>query len=138
MERYAIQGGAVGYERLQVLARSWLPTTTALLERAGLSPGLACLDLGSGAGDVTFELARGVGPAGRVVGLDMDDVKVDLARQEAAAQGLGNVEFRVLSNCRSRWRDGFGRPRRRRCVTSFWTCSAARVLSPRVAGMARR
>jgi ubiquinone/menaquinone biosynthesis C-methylase UbiE len=97
MERYVIQGGAVGYERLQVLARAWLPTTTALLERAGLSPGLACLDLGSGAGDVTLELARAVGPGGRVVGFDMDDVKVDLARQDAVAHGLDNVEFRVLS-----------------------------------------
>ncbi len=97
MERYVIRGGEVGYERLQVLARSWEPTTAALLERAGLQPGMTCLDLGSGAGDVTFELARQVGGEGRVVGIDMDDEKVDLARASAAAQGVPNVEFRALS-----------------------------------------
>ena len=42
---------------------------------------MSCLDLGSGAGDVTFELARRVGPAGRVVGVDMDEVKLGLARE---------------------------------------------------------
>jgi ubiquinone/menaquinone biosynthesis C-methylase UbiE len=97
MERYVIQGGTVGYERLQVLARSWRPTTLDLLARVGLSPGQTCLDLGSGAGDVTFELAAMVGPAGRVVGIDMDPVKVDLARQRAIDKGLDNVQFRALS-----------------------------------------
>lgn len=90
-----IRGGQWGYERLQVLARSWLPTTSELLDRAAAGPGLTCLDLGCGGGDVTFELARRVGPAGRVTGIDMDQVKLDLARRAAAARGLGNVEFRA-------------------------------------------
>ncbi len=57
-----IRGGKRGYERLQVLARSWLPTTSALLDRVRPGPGMSCLDLGCGGGDVTFELARRVGP----------------------------------------------------------------------------
>jgi SAM-dependent methyltransferase len=43
---------------------------------------------------VTFELARLVGPAGQVLALDIDETKLELARQEAAALRLGNVEFR--------------------------------------------
>jgi ubiquinone/menaquinone biosynthesis C-methylase UbiE len=97
MERYVIRGGKWGYERLQVLARAWLPTTSALLDRVRLRPGMSCLDLGCGGGDVTFELARRVGPAGRVVGVDMDEVKIGLARQTAKAQGLPGVEFRVMN-----------------------------------------
>ncbi len=80
-----------------MLARMWLPTTSALLDRVELLPGLSCLDLGCGSGDVTFELARRAGPSGRVTGVDMDQVKLDLARQAAVAQGISNVDFRVLN-----------------------------------------
>jgi hypothetical protein len=64
MERYVIRGGTAGFERLQVLARSWAPTTGALFDRVGVTTGMHCLDLGSGAGDVSFELARRVGATG--------------------------------------------------------------------------
>lgn len=93
MEKYVIRGGRAGYDRLQILARSWLPTTSALFDRVGLGAGMSCLDLGCGGGDVTFVLAERVGPAGRVVGVDFDDVKLGLARESAAAQGLSAVEF---------------------------------------------
>jgi ubiquinone/menaquinone biosynthesis C-methylase UbiE len=96
MERYVIRGGKLGYDRLQVLGRSLAPTTSALLDRVGLSPGASCLDLGCGGGDVTFELARRVGPGARVVGVDMDEVKLDLARHAGAARGLSDVEFRAM------------------------------------------
>lgn len=89
-----IRGGRLGFERLQVLARALLPSTSALLDRVRLGPGMRCLDLGCGGGDVTLELARRVGPTGRVAGVDMDQVKLDLARQAATARGLSNVEFR--------------------------------------------
>jgi len=58
---------------------------------------MECLDLGCGGAEVTFELARLVGLSGRVVGVDMDDVKLDLARQDAAARGLTNVELRAAN-----------------------------------------
>jgi ubiquinone/menaquinone biosynthesis C-methylase UbiE len=97
MEKYVIRGGQFGAERLAVLARSWLPTTSALFDRIGVGPGMRCLDLGCGGGDVTLELARRVGPDGSVVGVDMDAVKLDLVRNAGAAQGLANVEFRELN-----------------------------------------
>jgi SAM-dependent methyltransferase len=97
MEQYVIRGGQLGYERLAVLARSWEPTTSNLFDRIGVTSGMRCLDLGCGGGDVTLELARRVGPDGLVVGVDMDAVKLDLARQAAATQGLANTEFRELN-----------------------------------------
>src|SRR5262245_52622592 len=63
----------------QVLARPRWPDTRDLFERVGVSSGMECLDLGSGGAAVTFELARLVGPAGRVVGVDMDDLKLALS-----------------------------------------------------------
>jgi SAM-dependent methyltransferase len=53
-----------------------------------------CLDLGCGAGEVTFEIARLVGPSGRVAGMDMDLVKLELAGKRAAQEGVSNIEFR--------------------------------------------
>ena len=92
---YVIRGGLEGRERLRILSRVMQPTTRGLFERTGLRPGMSCLDLGCGGGDVTFEMARAVGPDGRVIGVDLDATKIDLARNEAAALGLSNVEFRV-------------------------------------------
>jgi len=93
-ERYAIRGGIEGRERLRMLARVMRPFTTGLFDRVGIREGMACVDAGCGGGDVTFDLARRTGPAGRVVGIDLDEVKLGLARTEAAALGLANVSFR--------------------------------------------
>jgi SAM-dependent methyltransferase len=93
---YAIRGGIAGRERLRILARTLHASTSALFDRLGVGAGLRCLDVGCGGGDVTFELARRVGPRGRIVGVDIDAAKLDLAHQEAAAEGITNVEFRML------------------------------------------
>jgi ubiquinone/menaquinone biosynthesis C-methylase UbiE len=95
VERYMIRGGRRGYERLQLLHRARWPETAALLGRVGVRPGDECLDVGCGGGEVTLELARLVGPRGRATGLDLDEVKLELAREAAAARGVANVEFRV-------------------------------------------
>jgi len=92
-DQYVIRGGAEGRERLRVLARVLRPTTSSLLERVARRPGIRCLDVGCGGGDVTVELARRVGPTGRVVGIDIDETTLELARQEAQELGIENVEF---------------------------------------------
>jgi len=91
---YIIRGGVEGRERQRLLSRLMRPTTLGLFERIGLRTGLVCLDVGCGGGDVTFDLARIVGAAGRVLGIDIDETVLELTRGEAAALRLGNVEFR--------------------------------------------
>jgi arsenite methyltransferase len=60
---------------------------------ADLHAGETVLDLGSGAGADVLISARRVGPAGCVIGLDMTDEMLALARANAAAAGVENVEF---------------------------------------------
>lgn len=60
---------------------------------ADLHPGEIVLDLGSGAGADVLISARRVAPGGRAIGLDMTDEMLDLARQNALAAGVTNVEF---------------------------------------------
>lgn len=63
-----------------------------------LKSGETVLDLGSGTGKVCFMAAQVVGPTGRVIGVDMTDDMLEVARRNApiAAERLGleNVEFR--------------------------------------------
>jgi SAM-dependent methyltransferase len=93
---YVIRGGVEGRERLRVLSRVMQPTTMSLLDRLGLRNGHICADVGCGGGDVSLELARRVAPTGKVIGLDADQTKLDLARREAKEQGIENVEFRTV------------------------------------------
>lgn len=63
-------------------------------------PGETVLDIGSGGGIDCFEASRRIGPAGRVIGIDMTDAMLEIARRNAPiiAANLGylttNVEFR--------------------------------------------
>lgn len=82
---------------------------------AELRPGETVVDLGAGAGMDAFLAARQVGETGHVIGIDMTDVMLDKARENAREGGFENVEFRkgvieempvddgwadvILSNC---------------------------------------
>lgn len=70
------------------------PTATASLRE-----GETVVDLGCGGGLDVFLAAAKVGPAGRVIGIDMTPEMVELARRNAArgnhGQGFTNVEFHL-------------------------------------------
>jgi len=59
-----------------------------------LVAGEKVVDVGAGAGFDSFVAARHVGPAGRVVGVDMTDEMLTKSRATAAALDLAHVEFR--------------------------------------------
>jgi ubiquinone/menaquinone biosynthesis C-methylase UbiE len=63
-----------------------------------LRPGEPVLDLGSGTGKICFIAAQVVGPNGKVIGIDMTDEMLDVARSNgpivAERIGYNNVEFR--------------------------------------------
>jgi SAM-dependent methyltransferase len=92
--QYVIAGGEAGWRRLNLLARTMGPSTRALLVDTGVSAGMTCVDVGCGGGHVTRILADMVGSSGRVVGIDVDSVKLAAATADAARAGLRNVEFR--------------------------------------------
>src|SRR5262245_24388489 len=94
-KRYIIRGGVEGRERLRLLSEVMGPSTRALLAEVGIPAGSACLDGGCGGGYVAFDLARAAGPSGRAVGIDFDEIKLDIARREAHRLGLTNVVFEV-------------------------------------------
>jgi ubiquinone/menaquinone biosynthesis C-methylase UbiE len=69
---YALARTPEEYERLRVQARVWESATERLLDEIGLAPGATCLDVGCGPGETMRLMARRVGAAGRVTGVDVD------------------------------------------------------------------
>lgn len=62
---------------------------------ASLTEGERVVDLGSGAGFDCFLAAQQVGETGQVIGIDMTPEMVERARENAAENESGNVEFRL-------------------------------------------
>jgi SAM-dependent methyltransferase len=83
-------------ERLRLQHDLWRPTATAAWERAGLGPGQRVLDLGAGPGFCALDLARIVGPGGRVLALERSAAYVAAARGLAAREGFHQLEVQAV------------------------------------------
>ena len=91
----------IGAELYSVLERAELPDSAVMASLgcgnptavAELRPGERVLDLGSGGGIDVLLSAQRVGPSGHVIGLDMTDEMLELARDNARTAGATNVEF---------------------------------------------
>jgi ubiquinone/menaquinone biosynthesis C-methylase UbiE len=66
----------------------WRPQQGPLLAPARLEPGLTVVDYGCGPGHLAVELARRVGPGGRVLALDLNAEFRRRTAERAAAEGL--------------------------------------------------
>lgn len=64
-----------------------------LLALAAPAPGEAVLDVACGAGVMAVAAAHAVGPAGRVVGVDLSDAMVQASQQRAQDLNLGQAAF---------------------------------------------
>lgn len=62
------------------------------LKLVPLSPGMEVLDVGCGTGAVTRILAERVSP-GKVIGIDLSEERLSVARDLAKEQGVSNVEY---------------------------------------------
>ncbi len=80
-------------QRLIEQSRLFEPITRRFLKSAGIRSGMRVLDIGSGAGDVALAVADLVGPAGEVVGVDMNPEILETARGRVEEAGHENVAF---------------------------------------------
>jgi ubiquinone/menaquinone biosynthesis C-methylase UbiE len=63
------------------------------VERLSLAPGSSVLDVGCGSGASAIPAAINVGPHGQVIGIDLAERLLAIARSKSVAQNLHNVEF---------------------------------------------
>jgi SAM-dependent methyltransferase len=69
------------------------PLGEAAMDALAIAPGERVLDVGCGCGDSTLAIARRVGAAGSVTGLDVSEPMLELARQRAQGAGITNARF---------------------------------------------
>ena len=91
---------ALALQRYRGLARRYDATTRRIdrkrrraIDLLRLQPGQIVLDAACGTGSALENLARLVGPGGRVVGVEQSPEMIALARQRCAVPGLQNVSL---------------------------------------------
>lgn len=77
----------------EMLDRQIGPLGERTMERAGFAAGERVLDVGCGCGSTAIEIARRVGPSGRVVGIDLASPMLDVAREAVRRAGAANVDL---------------------------------------------
>jgi ubiquinone/menaquinone biosynthesis C-methylase UbiE len=98
-------GAAADHYSLPALG-FWDRFGAATVSGLPLAAGHAVLDLCCGAGASAIPAARIVGPAGRVVGIDVAEPLLEIARARATGDGLANLEFRYGDATRTMLPDG--------------------------------
>ncbi|MEV6841999.1 class I SAM-dependent methyltransferase [Actinoplanes sp. NPDC051411] len=95
MTSYSLLRETAEYDRLRAQARIWETATARLLDRIALPAGARCLDVGCGPGETVRLLARRVGPAGHVTGLDSDPALVEVVASDLRSENcdilLGDI-----------------------------------------------
>lgn len=81
-------------DRLGLQHRVWRPVVTECWQRVGITHGWRVLDVGTGPGYATADLAEIVGPTGSVLGVERSARFLEAARERCRRRGLTNVEFR--------------------------------------------
>jgi ubiquinone/menaquinone biosynthesis C-methylase UbiE len=90
-ERRAWDLCAENYDRC--LTRAFTPIAQKLVSLAQPRGGQRVLDVATGGGLAALPAARLVGPQGRVVGVDLSETMVALARNRAREEGVDNADF---------------------------------------------
>jgi SAM-dependent methyltransferase len=88
---------AKGWNDRSATIRDWLrDSTAAMIEMAGIKPGMRVLDVAAGAGDQTLDIARRFGPGGSVLATDISPDILDYASENARRAGYANVETKAV------------------------------------------
>lgn len=89
---YIIGANQAEIERLGLQHAIWREAALQAWRSGGIRPGMTVMDVGAGPGYASFDLARMVGPTGRVIAVDQSALFLDALREGAAMRGLHNIE----------------------------------------------
>lgn len=69
---YVLERTSAEYQRLRRQSQIWEEATARTLRKAGIKPGMRCLDAGCGPGEVMRLMREKVGETGHITGVDID------------------------------------------------------------------
>lgn len=84
---------AANARRYDLLMRPFAGVRRRAIEQLALAPGMRVLELGCGTGTSFPALLAGVGPKGRVLGVDLSPAMLEVAREKANQAGWTNVQL---------------------------------------------
>jgi SAM-dependent methyltransferase len=96
-EQIAEWNGALGQRWVTMqreIDRIVVPFGDAALKAAAPQPGERVIDVGCGCGDTSIEMARIVGEAGAVLGIDVSQPMLEVARSRGALANCAHLAFR--------------------------------------------
>ena len=96
-EQIAEWNGALGQRwvaKQRDIDRIVMPFGDAALKAAAPQPGERVIDIGCGCGDTSIEIARLVGAAGSVLGVDVSQPMLEVARAHGALANCAHLAFR--------------------------------------------
>jgi SAM-dependent methyltransferase len=94
-KEYALGTNDAELVRLGLQHRMWSAAAFALWERAGIRAGHTVLDIGSGPGYTSFDLAGVVTPKGKVIAVDESARFIDHLKQRQSVLANGTIDARV-------------------------------------------
>src|SRR5438552_11092714 len=97
-EQIAEWNGALGQRWVEMqrdIDRIVMPFGDAALKAAVPQPGERVIDIGCGCGDTSIEIARLVGAGGSVLGVDVSQQMLEVARTHGALANCAHLAFRV-------------------------------------------
>jgi ubiquinone/menaquinone biosynthesis C-methylase UbiE len=91
-------------DRLLALARGddWSGEADRLVRLLGLEPGMTIADVGAGRGELAIEMAKRLGPSGRVYATEIDPARLDDIRRAAREAALETVTVVTAGDRESR------------------------------------
>jgi SAM-dependent methyltransferase len=92
---YALEVSEAEIGRYRMMARSAVVSEAAQLAEAGVVAGAVVADIGCGPAAMSVEIARLVGPSGRVIGVDSDPAALAAADVLIGQAGATNVSLRT-------------------------------------------
>ncbi|NKB37569.1 MAG: methyltransferase domain-containing protein [Gammaproteobacteria bacterium] len=85
------EGGSKWVENIDLVETMMVPMSDELLNAIAAKSGEQVLDVGCGGGVTSMKLAQQVGEEGKVIGVDVSEPILSVARDRAA--GIANIEF---------------------------------------------
>ena len=96
-ERNNWSSAAEGWRRRDALLRKGAaPVTERMFELTGIASGYRLLDIASGTGEPAISAAKIVGESGEIVGTDLVDEMLAVAREKVTSEGLDNIKFHCI------------------------------------------